>query len=80
MNIFLRAREEFYGQLYGRFLENSGPYLGKTEVDALKEINPLIARAALYASDLKHIHVNRLGSVRLTASGVDYYEKEFLGE
>lgn len=80
MNVFLRAREEFYGQLYGRFFENSGPYFGKTEMDALKETNPLIARAELFASDLKHIHVNRLGGVRLTASGIDYYEKEFLGD
>ena len=80
MSRFSRAREELYGQLYDKFLAEDGPYFGKSELDGLRETNSLINRAELYAKDMKHIVINRFGGVRLSASGIDYYEQEILGE
>lgn len=79
MNDFVRAREEFYGHLYRKFTDASGPYCGKEEMQCLCDTNQLMDRVRVFASDLGHIRQNKLGWIRLTAQGVLYAEQLILG-
>lgn len=79
MDEFVKAREEFYGHLYRKFMEGSSPYCGSEEMQRLCEANPLMERARVFASDLGHLRQNKLGWYRLTAQGVLYAEEHYLG-
>lgn len=79
MEKFIRAREELYGYLYGKFIDDDGPYCGEKEFGGLCETNRYLKRAALFAKDMGHVRYNRFGGVRLTGAGVLYMEKEFPG-
>lgn len=76
MQDFIKARAEFYRFLYGKFLDESGPYCGTAEFEALCQTSGLMARARLFAADLGHITQNRLGWLRLTAQGILYAEEQ----
>ena len=73
---FKTARREFYTLLYRRFIHKNGPYCDRTDLDLLKERNPLARAAILFAQDLHHIKQDRLGGCRLTAQGVIYAEEQ----
>lgn len=77
MQDFIKTRAEFYHFLYGKFLDESGPYCGNAEFEALCRDNILMERARLFAADLGHITSNRLGWHRLTAQGILYAEEVF---
>lgn len=76
MDSFIHAREEFYRFMYGKFLDESGPYCGTAEFEALCQDCKLMVRARLFASDMGHLTHNKLGWFRLTAQGVLYAEKQ----
>ncbi|MDE5831730.1 MAG: hypothetical protein K2H64_01875 [Desulfovibrio sp.] len=80
MTEFAKARKEVYRRLYRRFLDKDGLVIKAGELSVWGQENPLYERAVLYAKDKGHLAEQYLGEFRLTASGIDYYEKELLGE
>ena len=80
MNAFTRARKEFYGYLYKRFLAKDGPYCGHEEYDSLCEANGLMEKARIFANDMGHLKSHTLKGVRLNGAGILFAEKELEGE